>query len=180
MNLLYNINMRSFHSHGSGKFTVDQFKTIGQHVIFETGVLVFHPEHIIIGNNVYVGHRTILKGYYQNTLKIGNDVWIGQECFLHSGGGIVIEDKVGLGPRVMLLTIIHKEQGFTGPIIDAPQIGGQINIETGCDIGVGTIILPGVTIGKYSQIGAGSVITKNIPSFSVAAGVPAKILRSRK
>lgn len=172
--------MRQFRSHGRGKYTRDQFKSIGQNVIFEPEVLVFHSGQIVIGDNVYIGHRTILKGYYQNYMKIGNNVWIGQECYLHSGGGIVIEDKVGLGPRVMLLTLTHDEFRYKGAIIEAPQKGALIKIETGCDIGVGTIILPGVIVGKYSQIGAGSVVSKDIPPFCVAAGVPAKVLRSRK
>lgn len=172
--------MRQFHTHGRGKFTRKQFNKIGTNVVIEEGVLVFYPEHITLGNNVYIGHRTILKGYYQNRMKIGNDVWIGQNCFLHSGGGITIEDAVGLGPRVMLLTIVHEEKNFTGPIIAAPQKNAPIKIETGCDIGVGAIILPGVMIGKYSQIGAGAVVTKNIPPYTIAAGVPAKILGHRK
>lgn len=172
--------MRKFQSHGSGKFKKSQFRKIGNNVIFEPGVLVFHPENITIGNNVYIGHRTILKGYYQNEMKIGNDVWIGQDCFIHSGGGITIEDAVGIGPRVMLLTISHKEKGGRGPIIDAPQIQAPVKIELGCDIGIGTIILPGVTIGRFSQIGAGAVVSRNIPANSVAAGVPAKIIRYRK
>lgn len=172
--------MRQFHTHGRGKFTRKQFNKIGTNVVIEAGVLVFHPEHILLGSNVYVGHRTILKGYYQNRMEIGNDVWIGQDCFLHSGGGIIIEDAVGLGPRVMLLTIVHDDNNFTGPIIAAPQKKVPIKIETGCDIGVGTIILPGVTIGGFSQIGAGAVVTNNIPSFTIAAGVPAKIIGHRK
>lgn len=172
--------MRQFHSHGSGKFSLKQFSKIGENVVIENGVLVFHPEHISLGNNVYIGHRTILKGYYQKEMRIGNDVWIGQDCFLHSGGGIVIDNGVGLGPQVMLLTIAHDEKSARGAIIAASQKPAPIKIETGCDIGVGTIVLPGVTIGKYSQIGAGAVVTKNIPPYSVAAGVPAKVLRQRK
>lgn len=171
--------MRKFYSHGSGKFKNNQFKSMGKNVILEPEILVFHPGNIQLGNNVYIGHRTILKGYYQNMMTIGNNIWIGQDCYLHSGGGIEIEDEVGLGPRVILLTIYHNEKEFPGAIINVPQKQAPIKIETGCDIGIGAIILPGVTIGKLSQIGAGAVVTKSIPPFSVAVGVPARILRQR-
>ena len=50
-------------SHGSGKFTKKSFAALGANVVFEAGVLVFHPENIKIGNHVYIGHYTILKGY---------------------------------------------------------------------------------------------------------------------
>lgn len=172
--------MRKFKSHGSGKFKLSDFYKIGKGTILEAGVLVFHPENIQIGNNVYIGHRTILKGYYQNKMLIGNHVWIGQDCFLHSGGGILIQDAVGIGPHVKLLTIVHSGTPLKKPIIDTLQKTAPIIIETGCDIGIGTIILPGIKIGSNSQIGAGSVVSRDIPAFSVAAGVPARIIRKRK
>ena len=50
-------------SYGSGQFELTQFAKLGQGVIFEPGVLVFHPENIEIGDDVYIGHSTILKGY---------------------------------------------------------------------------------------------------------------------
>lgn len=75
-----------YKSHGNGFFKEDDFKKIGKNVIFEDNVLVFHPENIEIGNNVYIGHNTILKGYYRNAMIIGDDTWIGQFCFFHSAG----------------------------------------------------------------------------------------------
>lgn len=73
-------------SHGTGEFSLSQFASIGKDVIFETGVLVFHPENIEIGDSVYIRHYTILKGYYRNKLVIGEGSWIGQQCFFHAGG----------------------------------------------------------------------------------------------
>ena len=57
-------------SHGTGQFTVADFCSLGEGVIFEPGVLVFHPENVEIGQHVYVGHYTILKGYYKNKMVI--------------------------------------------------------------------------------------------------------------
>ncbi len=60
--------IKNFESHGKGQFKRSQFKKIGSNVIFEKNVLVFHPENIEIGNNIYVGHNTILKVYHKNKL----------------------------------------------------------------------------------------------------------------
>ena len=73
--------MKLYKSHGTGDFNRSDFKYLGSNVVFESGVKVFHPENIIIQDNVYIGHNTILKGYYKNTLSIGENTWIGQDCF---------------------------------------------------------------------------------------------------
>lgn len=169
-----------YRSHGDGSFEVSQFARIGENVIFESGVMVFHPEAIVLGSNIYVGHQTILKGYHRNKLEIGDNSWIGQQCFIHSAGGVMIGRSVGIGPGVKILSSSHSEEGITVPIILSEIVFAQVTIEDECDIGAGTVILPGVTIGKGSQIGAGAVVSKDVPAFSVAAGVPARILRSRK
>ena len=66
-------------SHGSGEFRPDQFAELGPDCVFEAGVLVFHPENIALGRNVYVGHYSILKGYYKNRLEIGDESEAGAE-----------------------------------------------------------------------------------------------------
>lgn len=167
-------------THGDGEFSLCQFKKIGENVVFEKGVMVFHPENIEIGDNVYIGHNTMLKGYYKNLMKIGNNSWIGQGCFFHSGGGLCIGDTVGIGPFVKILTHQHLEEGLEKPILLCEQIYEKVVLEDGCDIGIGSIILPGVQIGKGSIVGAGSVVTKNVEPFAVVVGNPARFLRKRK
>jgi len=171
---------RLYRSHGSGEFSVDRFRSIGKNVIFEKGVLVFHPENIEVGNNVYIGHNAMLKGYYKNLMKIGDNSWIGQGCFLHSGGGLTIGKFVGIGPFVKFLTHYHIEEELNKPILLCKQKGEEVIIEDNCDIGIGAIILPGVVIGKGSMVGAGAVVTKNVKPYSVVAGSPARSLRKRK
>lgn len=166
-------------SHGSGLFTLDQLARLGRGVVFEPGVLVFHPEQIEIGDDVYIGHQTILKGYYKNRLQIGNGVWIGQQCFLHSAGGLVIGDHVGIGPAVKIITSYHAEEGHGKPILHSRIEFAPVVIEAASDIGVGAVILPGVTIGRGAQIGAGAVVTADVPPYAVAVGVPARVLRLR-
>jgi acetyltransferase-like isoleucine patch superfamily enzyme len=171
--------IKSFHSHGTGAFSRDQFQRIGDNVIFESGTMVFHPENICVGNNVYIGHQTILKGYYRNELRIGDNTWIGQACLVHSAGGVTIGSRVGIGPGVRIISSYHRDVGVEIPILFSPIREGSVVIDDDCDLGVGTIVLPGVRIGKGCQIGAGAVVRSDIPDYSVAVGVPARVIRTR-
>ena len=82
--------MRKFKTHGDGAFELDEFKKLGENIIFEPGVLIWHPETISLGRNVYVGHRAMVKGYPEGHITIGDHVWIGQNVFMHGAGGITI------------------------------------------------------------------------------------------
>lgn len=172
-------NGKKHSSHGTGRFTLKDFKFLGEDVILEEGVLVFHPESIILGQNVYIGHGTILKGYYKNEMLIGDDTWIGQNCFLHSAGGIKIGRAVGIGPGVKILTSIHEEGSLSRPVLHNPIKFGRVIVGDGADIGIGAIILPDVTIGEGAVVGAGAVVTKDVSAYTVVAGNPARRLRSR-
>ncbi len=167
-------------THGTGDFELSQFAKLGQNVIFETGVLVFHPENIEIQNDVYVGHYTILKGYYKNKMIIGEGTWIGQQCFFHSAGGIEIGSHVGIGPGVKILTSSHTLDNIDSPILHNPVEFAPVRICDNSDIGVNAIILPGVTIGIGVQVGAGAVVTQSVEDYAVVAGVPARVLYYRK
>lgn len=172
-------NIKAYSSHGNGKFDKKDFGKIGKNVIFEDGVLVFHPRNIEIGDNIYIGHNTILKGYHKNKMVIGDNSWIGQGCFFHSAGGIKIGEAVGIAPSVNILTSVHKEGDISNPVLSNEVVFGKVIIEDGCDIGIGAIILPRVKIGEGSIIGAGAVVTKDVEPYSIVAGVPAKLLRKR-
>ena len=64
------------------------------------------------------------------------------------------------------------------PVMDNPLIYGKVIIKNGAHIGIGAIIMPGVTIGEGAVIGAGAVVTSDIPPYSVAVGVPAKVIKT--
>jgi len=172
--------VKAFSSHGSGSFRTSDFRTLGAGVVFEAGVLIFHPETIDLGDNVYVGHQSILKGYYQGDgMQIGADTWIGQQCFFHSAGGLRIGEAVGVGPGVRIITSNHADPGPERPIMDGAIEFRPVSIGDGSDLGVGATILPGVTIGRGVQVGAGAVVADDLPDLAVAAGVPARVLRFR-
>ncbi len=169
----------SYKSHGTGRFTPEQFKELGENVVFEEGVLIFHPENIHLGSNIYIGHGTILKGYYRNQMSIGDNTWIGQGCFFHSAGGLQIGRNVGVGPHVKIITSYHVEEGRDVPILFSRLEMAETIVEDDCDLGVGSIIMPGVRVGRGSQVGAGAVVTKDVEPYSVVAGIPARLLKKR-
>ena len=170
---------RKLRSHGTGHFDRCQLGACGEGSIFEGGVLIFHPESIFIGDDVYVGHNTMLKGYYKNRMKIGSGTWIGQQVFMHSAGGLSIGENVGIGPGVKIITSAHSEAGLSVPILHSPIEISAVCIKSDSDLGVGSIILPGVTVGRGAQIGAGAVVSRDVPDYAVVAGVPARVIRMR-
>ncbi|MFU0823723.1 acyltransferase [Clostridium sp.] len=131
-------------SEGSGIPDKSKLKACGENVVIEDGVRIFHPENIEIGDNVYIGHDTILKGYYNSKLTIGSNTWIGQQCFIHGAGGVTIGENVGIGPCVKIHASRHKELGIDMPILFSELEFLPIKIGNDCNIGIGAVILPGV------------------------------------
>jgi acetyltransferase-like isoleucine patch superfamily enzyme len=87
---------------------------------------------------------------------------------------------VGIGPKVIILTSAHdlpaSLSDLSEPILHRPLRFAQVTLEDGCDIGVGAILLPGVTIGSGAQVGAGAVVTRSVPPKTKVAGNPARPL----
>jgi len=171
--------VKKHRSHGAGRWDPRDFKSLGESVVFEANVLVFHPETISIGTNVYVGHNTILKGYYLNEMAIGDHTWIGQGCFFHSAGGISIGRAVGIGPMVKIITSAHRDINLDIPVLHQELEFRKVTVEDGSDLGIGSILLPGVRIGEGAIVGAGSVVTRDVEPYTVVGGVPARFLRCR-
>jgi acetyltransferase-like isoleucine patch superfamily enzyme len=173
--------MREFRakSYGTGRVDRTKFATIGRDVVLEEGVLVFKPERIRLGSNIYVGHYAVLRGFDINEMVIGDDTWIGQFCYLNSAGGIEIGRRVGVGPGVKIMSSRHGEEGRSLPVLMCDIEFAKVTIEEGSDIGIGAIILPGVTVGRGAIVGAGAVVTRDVEPFSVVAGVPARRISQR-
>jgi len=122
--------------------------------------------------------------YSFNTIEIGNDVFIGSGAVLNaSDSGIKIGNKVMFGPNVTIMGGDHNTSKIGEYMFDVkeklPENDLPIIIEDDVWVGTGVIILKGVTIGKGCIIAAGAVVNRNIPPYSIAAGVPAKVIKKR-
>jgi acetyltransferase-like isoleucine patch superfamily enzyme len=166
-------------SHGDGSFALADLGGLGPGTVIEAGVLVFNPQHLVLGRDVYVGHRTFLDADTRGGITLGDEVWVGPDSYMHGAGGITVGAQTGLGPRTMILTSVHASTPYPAPITSAALEFGPVDIGEGCDIGMGAIILPGVRIGAGVQVGAGAVVTEDLPDGAVAAGVPARAHRFR-
>lgn len=93
---------------------------------------------------------------------------------------ITIGENVWVTRGVMILCHQRNiaEYEIDKPVMDCPLVYKSVAIKDGAHIGIGAIIMPGVTIGKGAIIGAGSVVTRDVPDYCVAAGVPAKVIKS--
>jgi acetyltransferase-like isoleucine patch superfamily enzyme len=166
-------------SHGSGAVDQALLSACGEGCVIEPGALIFHPENVALGARVYVGHYAILKGYFKNRLVVGDDSWIGQGAFLHAAGGITVGRTVGIAPHACVLTSAHAKAPRPLPGMESPIDFAPVVLGDGCDLGIGAIVLPGVTVGEGAQVGAGAVVTKDVPPYAIVAGNPARVIGQR-
>lgn len=118
---------------------------------------LFPPFHTDCGKNVAVG----------------KNVFINSGCKFQDQGGIVIDDGALIGHNVVLATLNHSLA-----VRDRQDlIPGPIRIGKNAWIGSNVTILPGVTVGDGAVVAAGAVVTKDVPAYTVAGGVPARVLR---
>jgi acetyltransferase-like isoleucine patch superfamily enzyme len=138
---------------------------------------------IIFGNDVYVSRLCRLTGGsskdYTGEVLIGDSVHIGQSCFFDGTGKLRVGKDSVLGPNVSLLTANHEFKDPSIPIRYQGAVAKTINVEEDVWLGAHVIVLGEVTIGKGSVIGAGSVVTKDIPPYSIAVGNPARVVGKR-
>jgi acetyltransferase-like isoleucine patch superfamily enzyme len=108
-------------------------------------------------------------------LHIGDKAYIGPGVFMDLAEPITIGPEVVVAPQVMLLT--HGDVGDRMLAKIIPRKAGPVFLKEGCWIGARAVILPGITIGKQAVVGAGAVVTADVPDFSMVAGVPAREIR---
>lgn len=137
-----------------------QTKNIGENTrVWQFCVIL---EDAIVGDNCNICSHTFI----ENDVEIGDNVTI--KCGVQIWDGITLEDNVFIGPNVT----------FTNESIPRSQVYDKSNfqktlVRNGASIGANATILPGVEIGEYSLIGAGSLVTKDVPNYTLWYGVPA-------
>jgi len=130
----------------------------GNRVFVFSQCRLLSPGGILFGDNVIVNHHTDLDGHGQ--LNIGSNVMIGPYC--------------------MVLTSQHDYHSIEIPIMEQKILLGKVKIGDDVWVGAHSIILPNIVVGQGAVIGANSVVTRDVPSFAVVAGSPAKVIKYRK
>ena len=162
--------------------------TAGRDLIIEdyAEVNCMASRNIVVGDRVTIGRFAIIRpsnafgGAVGEGLKVGNNSSIGTSSYIGCSGYIEIGNDVMLGPGVGLFAENHVYNRTDISIKDQGVEKKFIIIEDDCWIGTNSVVLAGVTVGRGSVIAAGSVVTKDIPPYSVVAGVPAKIIKKRR
>jgi acetyltransferase-like isoleucine patch superfamily enzyme len=173
----------------------------GRSVVIEHGYLIRSGSNLILedfvqinalsekgvtfGRNVTIGKGAIIActGVIANRgtgIEIGDYSAVGAQSFIGCQGGVKIGSNVIMGPGVRIFSENHNYEDITIPIRLQGEKRKGVVIEDDCWVGSGVTILDGVTIGTGTLIAAGSVVVKDIPSYSVVAGIPAKVLKNRR
>lgn len=157
--------------------------TLGRGVYLDEGVYIHAcPQGVEIGDNTYVMHGSVLHVYnFRNLphafIKIGKDSLIGEYSVIRGQGGVTIGDRVYTSPMTQLIAVNHVFDDPQRPFTEQGITAEGIVVEDDVWLGSNVVVTDGVRIGRGSVIAASAVVTHDIPPHSVAAGVPAKVIR---
>ena len=142
-----------------------------------------HPLAVVESDDIGEGTRVWAWTHIMKGAKVGRDCNIGEHCFLESGCSIgdrvivkngisvwelvTVEDDAFLGPNMVFTNALDPRSGFRRPLV--PTL-----VRKGASIGAGAIILCGITLGEYCMVGAGAVVTKDVPDHALVYGNPAR------
>ncbi len=163
-----------------------KFCTFGEHsIILWPPTTIFNEQYIEIGSHTMIGqHVALSAGMTPGQLCLTSPVVrIGDRCLIGRGSGIVghfsidIGNDVWTGHHVYITDQNHGYEDATRPISEQTQPEKAVRIGDGSWLGHGSIVLPGVTIGCHVVVGANSVVTDDLPDYSVAVGAPARVIR---
>lgn len=163
-----------------------KFAAWGAKSRLEPSTKLFSPYLIRVGCNVYICEHAWLnakddRGDAKPTLTIGDGTYIGRFVHINAWRQVIIEDNVLIADRVYISDADHKYKDTQIPIrLQGDYFKGAVKLKQGCWLGVGVVILPGVTIGKNSVVSANSVVTQDVPDYAIAAGNPAKVIKVLK
>jgi acetyltransferase-like isoleucine patch superfamily enzyme len=174
----------------------------GRNVVFGQNVVLRHPHKIHIGSNVVIDDHCLLdaKGHSNRGIRIGDGVFVGRNTILSCKNGDIELDRganigfncevfsasqVRIGADVLVAAyayVIGGDHDFSNPgapVLEQQRTSAGVAIGDGAWIGAGAKVLDGVTVGERAIVGAGAVVRHDVPSGSVAVGVPARVVSTR-
>lgn len=151
---------------------------IVQRILLKLGSLIAEAERVATlsmlrscGSSVRIDRRVFIWG--ADRMDVGNNVDINGYTVIYAAGGVRIHDHALIGANCVITSVTHP----VDPAKRDELVFSPVELQNNCWLGAGTMVMPGVTIGKNSIIAAGSVVTKDVPDNCVCAGVPARIMR---
>ena len=176
---------------------------VGRNVAFGMNVAIRHPGKIFIGDNVVIDDHCVLdaKGENNKGLFLGNGVFVGRGTILTChNGDIVLEDNCNIGFHCVISSLgsivikknnlmaafcylvggNHDSDRLDIPVLLQGRSAKGIVLEENIWLGAAAKVLDGVTIGRDCIIGAGSLVTEDIPAWKIAVGTPAKVIKDRR
>jgi acetyltransferase-like isoleucine patch superfamily enzyme len=179
------------------------FAEIGRGVIFGCNVVLRHPHKMKIGDNVVIDDHCVLdaKGCQGTGFMIGNNVILSRGCILSAkDGNLSVGDNTNFGANCLVYAVKEAKIGRDTLLAAQCYVGGSmyhfertdippiqqgsyangVSIGDGCWLGAGVKVIDGVTVGDGVVLGAGAVVNKDIEPFTVAVGVPAKVIKKRR
>ncbi|HSD63895.1 MAG TPA: acyltransferase [Ignavibacteriaceae bacterium] len=152
------------------KYFVNQYAVVDDRVEIGENTKIWHFSHIQsgskIGKNCVLGQNVNIA----NNVTIGNFVKIQNNVSVYEG--VELEDYVFCGPSMVFTNILNPRSKY-------PQVGAEFYIKTlvkeGASLGANSTIVCGITIGRFAFVGAGAVVTKDVPDFALVVGNPARI-----
>lgn len=181
------------------------FKRVGKGVVFGRNITIRHPHKISIGDNTFIDDNAVLdaKGDRNEGIRMGRNVFIGRNTILScKEGSIYLEDYCNISANCSFLSETeirlgkycflagqcylvaggnHNFEKAYIPMMFQPSYSrGGIKIGEDVWLGAGVVILDGVSIGKGSVVGAGSLVKTSLPEYSVSFGIPAKKIKDRQ
>lgn len=159
------------------------FGSYGKDVYIEPGVVINRPRYVHIGDHVRIKRYTNINVHPEDRkskdgiLFIGENTHITQGAIISAFHRIVIEEDVGIGPYVCIVDNSRKAGDINRPLQEQNLEIGPVHIGAGSWLAYNACVLPNVKIGKHCLIGALSIVNKDIPSYSVAVGCPARVVK---
>jgi acetyltransferase-like isoleucine patch superfamily enzyme len=149
------------------------------------GVRIVASHRLVAGGDVYLDHGVYLHCGDQRwcegagSVTIGRGSYLGPNCVVFGMGGVEIGEDVMIAPGVVISSVQHPHHDVSRPMYAQPHVYGKIVIEDDVYVGSNAVVTPGVRIGRGAVIGAGAVVTHDIPAWAIAHGVPARPAASR-
>lgn len=152
-------------------FYINEYAVVDDNVEIGEGTKIWHFSHVQSGAKI--GRNCV----FGQNVNVGNNVVIGNYCKIQNNvsvyEGVTLEDYVFCGPSMVFTNVRDPRSKY-------PQVGSKYYIKTlvkeGASLGANCTIVCGITIGRYAFVGAGAVVTKDVPDFALVVGNPAKIV----